>query len=54
MGTKVFFFDFEKVEKILGDFRAISQKITGHKTPNFVNFRKFFFENAIKITSGGT
>ena len=46
------FFDFEKVEKISGNFRKIlgnfSKKIAGHKTPNFENFRKFVYKNAIK------
>ena len=46
------FFDFEKVEKISGNFRKIlgnfSKKIAGHKTPNFENFRKFVNKNAIK------
>ena len=45
------FFDFEKVEKLSGDFREIlgnfSKKIAGHKTPNFENFRKFFLKTAI-------
>ena len=53
MGAKIIvFFDFEKVEKISGNFREIlgnfSKKIAGHKTPNFENFRKFFLKNAIK------
>ena len=46
------FSDFEKAEKISGNFREIlgnfSKKIAGHKTPNFENFRKFFLKNAIK------
>ena len=53
-----FFFDFEKVEKISGNFREIlgnfSKKIVGHKTPNFENFRKFFLKNAIKHYLWGT
>ena len=48
----IVFFDFEKVEKISGNFREIlvkfSKKIAGHKTPNFENFRKFVNKNAIK------
>ena len=53
MGVKIaVFFDFEKVEKISGNFREISanfsKKIAGHKTPNFENFRKFVNKNAIK------
>ena len=53
MGAKVIvFFDFEKVEKISGNFREIlgnfSKKIAGHKFLNFENFRKFFPKNAIK------
>ena len=53
MGVKItVFFDFEKVEKISGNFREIlgnfSKKIAGHKTPNFENYRKFFLKNAIK------
>ena len=47
-----FFFDFEKVEKISGNFWKILgnflKKIAGHKTPNFKKFRKFFLKNAIK------
>ena len=53
MGAKIIvFFDFEKVEKISGNFRKtlenFSKKIAGHKTPNFENFRKFVIKNAIK------
>ena len=53
MGVKIaVFFDFEKVEKISGNFREIlgnfSKKIAGHKTPNFENSRKFVSINAIK------
>ena len=37
----IIFFDFEKVEKISGNFREISgnfsKKIAGHKTPDFEN-----------------
>ena len=50
--NKSFFPDFEKVEKISGNFREIlgnfSKKIAGHKTPHFENFRKFVNKNAIK------
>ena len=53
MGAKIIVFsDFEKVEKISGNFREIlrnfSKKIPGHKTPNFKNFRKFVNKNAIE------
>ena len=53
MGAKIIlFFDFEKVEKISGNFWEIlgnfSKKIAGHKTPHFENFRKFVNKNAIK------
>ena len=34
-----------RCSEILGNS---SKKITGHKTPNFENFRKFFHKNAIK------
>ena len=53
MGVKIaVFFDFEKLEKISGNFREIlvkfSKKIAGHKTPNFENFRKFVNKKPIK------
>ena len=45
-------FDFEKVEKISEFFFEISvnfrQKIAGHKTPDFQNFRKSFLKNGMK------
>ena len=54
----IIFFDFEKVEKISGNFREIlgnfSKKIAGHKTPNFENFRKFVSKNAIRHPLWGT
>ena len=53
MGVKItVYFDFEKIEKISGNFREIlgnfSKKIAGHKTPNSENVRKLFLKNAIK------
>ena len=53
MGVKIkFFFDFEKVVKISGNFREIlgnfSKKIAVLKTPNFDNFRQFLNKIAIK------
>ena len=45
-------FDFESGKKISGNFQEIlgnfSKETSGHKTPNFEKFQKFFFKNVIK------
>ena len=39
--------------KFLGNIGDFFEKITGHNTPNFENFRKFLLKNAIKHTLWG-
>ena len=48
------FLDFEKVEKISGNFREIlgnfSKIIAGHKTPNFLRFEKALLKHKARST----